>query len=1058
MLKKVCYLRVAVICLIGLLGGEAISAETVQADGDDASGALTANRPVLEVEAIELRPNLLPNASFEEVDEGGLKGWHWNAGNTDATMVVDDAMAHSGKRSVRIANSTRFAPHVFGQLNLPGGVAVRPNTSYTFSCYVKGKKLGIAWFGGGHHWHVRAHFPRKSEDQWVRVVLPFTTEADDTNIPVMVITESPAEPFWVDDVQLVEGSEPMPVFDGLGADLSALRLESPTAAPVRPGAKDIRTDWNIAEFPRTEYVFCNRELWTRGWLSLPRDLAEARLSVRLATPEGKVLATAETRGRLAAGVYWVVSGFFVTNTPGGEVRIECSLEEKPVGEVEPLRLSADMRRRLVTAAETEAVLQRVETLRDRLRTHMQSLKNAGRDAAYPQVTLTILENFVGYAREDIERGELARAYDAALQMEAMGRQAIEREFLPEVPRYVTQAERPSFRIEGPAQLGTARWTDGRVEANWPLQFVGVGHFRQVRRDIEKLNDYGLNIIQIEFGPRSVVTGPDTISTGAIEECLSILDRAAGAGVAVNLLISPHYFPDWAFEKWPHLRDAGGGFLKVDVHAPEARQVYEKFLRTVIPRLGHHPALHSICLSNEPVFTSGEKSRFVRDRWHRWLEQRHGTIAELNRRWGSEYADFVSIPVPAAEFDPSPLVYDYVCFNQEAFAEFHGWMASIIRELAPDIPLHAKIMVCANFVRHAHGPWSISPELFAALSDYNGNDAWKYYRKEGPWASSWQDENMGYDFQRSMADKPIFNSENHLIPDRTFDRVPPSHISNVFWQGAVHGQSATTTWVWERTYSFTHDFSGSIMHRPQCVEAMGRTGLDLMRLSKEVTTLQEAPIQVALLWSPASLVAGQDYLNSLRQAYEALNFCGVRVGFVTERQLAACAQTGILPGRLGTVRLVVAPEVRWTPESTIAALAKYQKRGGRLLLVGKCFRSDEYGAKRKIAEEFPEPLEPPADSEEAFAAFAKEVGKLPFERPVQLQCTDGTVAWGVEYLAVRDGERLLVNLCNYRNETQSLSLLVNGKAVGGTDLRTGRRIGKTFELPPLEPSLVAIEVE
>ena len=498
-----------------------------------------------------------------------------------------------------------------------------------------------------------------------------------------------------------------------------------------------------------------------------------------------------------------------------------------------------------------------------------------------------------------------------------------------------------------------------MEGDWPVQFVGVGHFNQVRSDIEKLTGYGQNIIQIEFGPRSVVTGPEKISTGAIESFLAILDRAAAAGVAVNLLISPHYFPDWAYEKWPHLRDAGGGFLKVDIHAPEARQVYEKFLRTVIPRLRHHPALHSICLSNEPVFTDAEKSRFVRERWHDWLEQRHGTIAELNRRWNSDHADFASIPVPSAEFESSPLVYDFVCFNQESFAAFHGWMASIIREMAPDIPLHAKIMICANFARHAHGPWSVSPELFATLSDYNGNDAWKYPRKEGPWASAWQDENMGYDFQRSVADEPVFNSENHLIPDRTFDHVPASHISNVFWQGAVHGQSATTTWVWERTYSAKHNFAGSILHRPQCVEAMGRTGLDLMRLSKEVTMLQKAPIQIALLWSPASLVAGQEYLNMLKQAYEAWNFCGVRVGFVTERQLAACAETGVLPGPLSTARLVVATGVSRTPESTIAALAKYQERGGKVLLIGPCFAEDEYGATREIANLFPKPLEPPA---------------------------------------------------------------------------------------------------
>lgn len=1055
MSEKNCLSLILLACLAGLFANEAVSADLAQSSGDSSTPSVEPGHPLLEIEPVELQPNLLPNPSFEESDEKGLKVWHWDPRNTDATLTVDDTLAHSGKKSIRITNTTRFGPHVFGQLHLPGGVTVQPNTTYTFSCYVKGNKTGIAWFGGGPGWRARGHFPKTTHDQWTRVVLPFTT-TDDTNIPVMVITESPAEPFWVDDVQLVEGPEPMPVFDGQKRDLATLQLESPTATAIRPGADTVRPDWNATEFPRSDYVFCDRELWARGWLSLPHDLTEATLTARLLTEDGRTLATAHSSGPFSAGLHSVVSAFFVADLPGGETTIQISLDEKPHDDARPLQLSAKIRRQLVTATETESVLKRVESLQERLLEHVQALRDAGRDPSYPLVTLTILQNFLGYAREDIGHGELARAHDAALQMETMARQAIGRDFLPPVPRYVTAAERPSFRIEGPAQLGTVRWPDGRIETDWPLQLLGVGHFNQVRQDVEKLNGYGMNMIQIEFGPRSVLTGPDKVSMATVESHLALFDRAARAGVAVNLLISPHYFPNWAYDKWPHLKDAGGGFLKVDVQAPEARTVYEKYLRTIIPRLRHHPALHSICLSNEPIFTNAENSRFVREEWHHWLLQRHGTIAQLNRRWNSDYADFASIPVPPAEFQPSPLAYDFVCFNQEAFAEFHAWMASIIRELAPDIPLHAKIMVAANFVRHPHGPWSVSPELFAALSDFNGNDAWKYPQKHGPWASAWQAENAGYDFQRSMADKPIFNSENHLIPDRTFDYVPPAHISNVFWQGAVHGQSATTTWVWERTYSYTRDAAGSIMHRPRCVEAMGRTGLDLMRLSKEVTALQKAPIQVALLWSPASLVAGQEYLEQLTSAYEALNFCGVRLGFVTERQLAACAETGNLPAPLDRVQLVIAPGVSRTPQATLSALGKYQKQGGRVLLIGQCFTHDEYGAERKSTGRFPEPLAPPANSEQAFPVLEEYIRSLPIERSVELRRTNKDAAWGVEYLAVRHDGRLLVNLCNYLSQPQTLSLLVNGKAVAGTDLRTGRSLGKTFDLPPLEPILLEIQ--
>jgi hypothetical protein len=307
----------------------------------------------------------------------------------------------------------------------------------------------------------------------------------------------------------------------------------------------------------------------------------------------------------------------------------------------------------------------------------------------------------------------------------------------------------------------------------------------------------------------------------------------------------------------------------------------------------------------------------------------------------------------------------------------------------------------------------------------------------------------------MADRPVFNSENHLIPDRCFEPVPPEHIANVYWQGAIHGQSATTTWVWERTYSCTDDTSGSIMHRPACVEAMGRTGLDLMRLAPEVTTFQRMPVEAVLVWSPASIVAGQEYLNQTRLAYEALNFQGIRLGFVTERQLALAAETGELPPPLHKVKAIVAAGAVRTPETTVTALAKFCKRGGRVLCLGECFTHDEYGQRRgKTGESLPMP----ATSREAFDLVGTFLDDVPLQRPARLETPDGKPVWGVEYLAVRHEGRLLVNLANYLNESQRVRVVVGEepvgqKPVGGTDLLSGRALGETIELPPLQPVLL-----
>jgi hypothetical protein len=1007
-------------------------------------------KPVLRVESIVIRPNLLPNASFEEIEAGKPKSWSWDRRNTDATLTIDESVAHSGRRSLRITNSTPFSPHVYGMFHLPGGVAVKPNTAYTFSCYVKGGHIGLAWFGGGRQWLQRARFPERT-DGWIRVVLPFTTGADENNIPVLACTETPCEPFWIDDVQLVEGGRPMPILEPSTSGAPSLYLEQPETFVLSPRAGPPAL-WNASRFPRSRYLFAPTSIWLAGTMVVPKDLGERRIVAEIRRDgQIKPLVRVEGLRRLPAGSYAITAGFCASQLPGGEATLCIGLGEPPQGPPPAQRVDASLCRFLVTPIEVETRIKRVELLRDQLRARVESLRRAGRDPAYLLVTLTILENFVGYAREDVARGELARAYDAVVQMDEMAEMAATREFLPPVPRYQTAARRPSFRLDGPAQLGTVRWPDGRLEAGRPLQFVGLGAFGQVVQDLEKLNGYGCNIIQVEFGPNSVLVSENQVSMATVDGFRKLLDRAAKDHVAVNLLVSPHYFPAWALEKWPHLRDGGGGFLGYDVHAPEARAVLEKFLRTAIPRIADHPALHSICLSNEPVFTEGTKSRFVREKWHRWLAREHGAVGTLNARWGKQYPAFDSVPVPPADFQAAPIVYEFVRFNQEAFAEFHAWMGGIIRQLAPDVPIHAKIMIHAALMRHTAGPWSIAPERFAAFSDFNGNDAIKFHHAEGPWACGWQLENAGYDYQRSMADKPVFNSENHLIPDRLLDWVPPDHIANVFWQGAIHGQSATTTWVWERTYEENHDFTGSIMHRPECVAAMGRTGLDLIRLAPEVTAFQRMPIQVALVWSPASLVAGQEHLDQVGLAYEALNFCGVRVGFITEQQLADYGETGRLPQQLAQLKLLVVAGVSRLPQRAAQGVARFPDR----VMLGCVPRQDEYG--HKAPSQFAGIAEPKAlkTSREAFELLRARFARPPLRPLAMVQTFDGKPAWGLEYLAVRHEGRILVNLCNYLRQTQKCRMLMDGKLVAGKDLISGKPCPARLELPSLKPMLIEV---
>src|SRR5206468_7134729 len=115
-----------------------------------------------------------------------------------------------------------------------------------------------------------------------------------------------------------------------------------------------------------------------------------------------------------------------------------------------------------------------------------------------------------------------RGLKGAAYIERLCAEALHREGNPEppVPRYQT----------GPCTIHDgAFWQNDR-----PVYFTGVGHFGQVREDIPILNDYGLNIIQVEMGPANGLPTPDKVDLEAIRQnVVQWLDKGAAHNVAVT---------------------------------------------------------------------------------------------------------------------------------------------------------------------------------------------------------------------------------------------------------------------------------------------------------------------------------------------------------------------------------------------------------------------------------------------------------------------------------------------------------------------------------------------
>lgn len=975
------------------------------------------------VSAAAVRPNLLTNPSFEDAGSNRVPiGWSWDRRNTDATCTLDRTTPHGGRQALKITNGTPYGAHVYGLLRAERSVQLQSGTPCTLSIYVRSEHPGHAWIGGGSNWQHRLRLPATG-GRWQRAWMTFTPTDADRDFVLLVGTDSPTSGLWLDDLKLEAGDSP-----------------SPAATP--------------AGVPSIEPVVAEKAIDGDGAFELsfellvPRKLSSAVLRVSLDRPKVQ----AELTTDLEPGAWMVrVPGEASAADDAPHVVTLALLD----GEKE--LASAQTQVRFYSASNAT---RRLETLTPKITAAagtLETIRAQGQDVAYPLATLTVLENFAAYAREDVEHGEIRRALMQIADLEALATRldrelkaaATGRHRLPEVPRW-TGAQRP--RIDGPAFIAPVTYPahPGKTVER-PVFFYGYGHFSRAQADIEKFPRYGTNIIQCEVGPSRVLPAEDQVSAAPMQEVHKLLDRGQKAGVAICLLISPHYFPDWALAKYPHLRKRREGFLQYCLHAPEGQALLQRFIAELIPPIKDHPALHSICLSNEPV-NAEEPCEFARAEFHQWLQARHGDIATLNARWGTQLTKFEDAPLPDPfnrEGTPPGCWYDFVRFNQEWFAGWHRMLADAIHAVAPELPVHAKGMTW-TMTGSSEVRFGVDAELFGGFSQINGNDSVNFYNPDpGEFAQGWLGQMAAYDLQRAVKDAPSFNTENHVIVDRETRYVPPEHIRAALWQEAVHGQSATTIWVWERTYDPRSDIAGSIMHRPACAEAVGRTTLDLNRLAEEVTAIQRLQPQVAILHSVSGLAwdTGR-YDDCAGKLYTALSFTGLKIGFVTERQLES--------GQAPAVPLLFVPNLAHLSEAAFQNLRKYP---GRLVVLGddSVLSRDEYDHERKAR---------PRGQRMVFQygrttwpmlhrALTPILVAAKLQPLVTVSDEHGKPATGVTWLCAPTDAGALVTLCNLGHDPARIMLRKDGRPVTGQNLLSDEATPEVITAASLEPQLIRV---
>ncbi|MCE5322739.1 beta-galactosidase [bacterium] len=972
----------------------------------------------VKVQTAKANANLLSNGGFEILDANGMhSGWNWGKHNTDATCVVDESSPFDGRRCLKITNTVPLEPGHTALLSMAEDIAIEPGKTYTLSAWVKTNDAVLGFITGDKAWRYRAMLPN-TNGKWKPVSLTFTADNADKAFNVCVQIESPTTGLWIDNVKFEEGS--CATYDAL------------------PGG----SSESVALWPENKNV----EMMTDGAFSVPFALKVAKpfkgtINVSLSQPKKSIT----QRVSLKPGVYQVVVNG-ESNTAGYQPRIVKVSAIKGRHELASATTSVQFHSYAYTKAHLQSLKQKLPTLK----ANLGELKKRGQDVSYPMVSYTVLENFTGYAELDADKDELRRAVLQLYDMEKMESQLEEqlsqalagKLTFAAVHRWTGDA-RPVIKSSSFIAPTVTPGKPGREMR--PVFFTGYGHFGQVQADIEKFPNYGINIVQIIAGPWCVFPEEGRVDAGHAESIKEVMDRAQKAGVAANVLISLPWIPTWDAAK---IR-ARGGDPDHYLRSPECRDFTLAYLQELIPVIKDHPALHSICLTNEPSYRDDASEYAVRD-WHAYLAERHGDINTLNSRWGTNYSCFEEIKLPYMDKDannPAGRRLDCVRWNDEFFEGWHKWVADAIHKIAPDLPVHAKTQTF-TMLDYSYADYGNDAYLYGQATDINGNDSMNWYSfGGGEFAQGWMQHTRGHDLQRSVKDAPVFNSENHPIGDKEIRYIPGEQVRTTIWQEAIHGQSATTIWVWERTFDRLYDFAGSIMHRPACAAAAGLVNLDLNRAAYEVTALQQSPVQVQILQdTSASVLDGESYDTCSIKTYMALGFCGVKIGFITERQL----EDGILP----SAPVVFVPNARHLSDSAFRTLQNYN---GRVVMVGDgLLTCNEYGQSREemIPARMMSYIPTKTTARDLWKLLLAKLPQWGVSNKIEVTDVDGSPVWGVESKEAAVDDGTVINLCNYLNKPVSVRLRSKGIDIQALDVLTSQKVS-TIRLEALEYKLVKV---
>jgi beta-galactosidase len=452
-----------------------------------------------------------------------------------------------------------------------------------------------------------------------------------------------------------------------------------------------------------------------------------------------------------------------------------------------------------------------------------------------------------------------------------------------------------------------------------------------RDDLRLMLQAGVNMVTIGVFSWAALQ-PDE-HTFTFEWLDRLMDLLAEHSIFACLGTSTAAQPAWLSAAYPEvlpvnewgMRRRHGERMNYCPTNPTFRRFAQQLVRRLAERYHGHPALRIWHVSNEygPVcYCDSCAARF-----RAWLQERYGSLDELNRRWVTPFWSHsfgaweqIEPPSRLGERSMQGLVLDYQRFMSDMNLEGYREEAAILRELAPGVP------VLTNF----HG--LVKHLDYFAWAPHQDMIAWDSYPASGETPAQVA---FRLDLMRGLK-----GGQSWLLLEQTPSQTQwrpynplkrPGEMRLQSYQAIAHGSDSAMFFQWRQSRSAAE------MHHGAIVSHAGHTNTRVFRevaaLGGELQALGQAlvgarsPARVGLLFSWPSwwaveyqpgLSAALDYLDEVIRYYSALWQHNIAVDVVGP------------DGELDGYDLVLAPLLYLVGERQAAAIERYVARGGVFL--------------------------------------------------------------------------------------------------------------------------------